>query len=146
MSYHHLSIEERACIVVYYKEKRSVTEIAKLLGRSKSAISRELQQNESRDKGYNAIGAQRKYKQRRWLCVRKTKMIEDKQLYRMVCEGLEKYWSPEQICHTLPKNHSISYCTIYRAIANKILPKGSKRKTQTIRQAAKTQKSKGYLL
>jgi len=70
MSYKHLTIEERACIALYIKEGKGVTEIARLVGRSKSTISRELRRNPSRDEGYNAIGAQRKYNARRQKCVR----------------------------------------------------------------------------
>ena len=123
MSYHHLTIEERACIGVYYKENRKATEIARLLGRDKSTISRELRRNESRDEGYNALGAQRKYHQRRRRCVRPIKLAKNTRLHELVCKGLSNYWSPEQISHTLPKGGSVSYCTIYRAIANKILPR-----------------------
>lgn len=65
MSYTHLTIEDRACIYFYYKKDLKVSEIAKLLGRDKSTISRELRRNHSRDEGYNAIGAQRKYNKRR---------------------------------------------------------------------------------
>ena len=55
MSYHHLTIEERACLHQYYKNGLKVTEIAEMLGRNKSTISRELRRNKSRDEGYNTI-------------------------------------------------------------------------------------------
>ena len=71
MSYNHLTIEERACIAQYYKNNLKISEIATLMGRNKSTISRELKRNHSRDEGYNAIGAQRKYNKRRKKCVRK---------------------------------------------------------------------------
>ena len=51
MSYHHLTIEERACLHQYYKNGLKITEIAEMLGRNKSTISRELRRNKSRDEG-----------------------------------------------------------------------------------------------
>lgn len=45
MNYSHLSIEERCCIRDYYKNCKSYREIAKLIGRNVSTISRELNRN-----------------------------------------------------------------------------------------------------
>ena len=123
MSYQHLTTEERACLSVYYKCKKTVTEIAVLLKRSKSTISRELRRNHSCDEGYNPVGAQRKYNARRKKCIRKTKLQVNKDLLKVVCEGLENYWSPEQISNTLPEEKKICFSTIYRAINNKLIPK-----------------------
>ena len=122
MSYHHLTIEERACIALYYKQNKSISEISNLIGRNKSTISRELRRNHSRDDGYNSVGAQRKYNARRRTCVRKHLLKLDKQLFRRVCEGLANYWSPEQISNTLPKDKKICFSTIYRAINSKLIP------------------------
>jgi len=123
MSYHHLTIEERACIGVYYKEKRSITEIGLLIGRSKSTISREIKRNQNCIEGYNAVGAQRKYNTRRRNCARKPILQINIETYNKVCEGLSKYWSPEQISNTLPKNIRVCFSTIYRAIKKKYIPK-----------------------
>lgn len=123
MSYQHLTIEERACIAVYYKQNKSKTEIAQLLNRNKSTISRELRRNHSRDDGYNSIGAQRKYNARRKHCVREPLLKSDKDLFALVCEGLSKYWSPEQISNTLPADNRVCFSTIYRAINNKLIPR-----------------------
>ena len=43
--YHHFTIEERACLRKYYVEGKSYREIAKLLGRNVSSVSRELRRN-----------------------------------------------------------------------------------------------------
>ena len=123
MSYHHLTIEERACIALYYKQNKSVSEISKLINRNKSTISRELRRNPSRDEGYNPVGAQRKYNARRKNCVRKQLLESNEQLFVLVCEGLSNYWSPEQISNTLPKSQKICFSTIYRAIHNKLIPR-----------------------
>ena len=42
MSYIHLTIEERCCIREYYKKGKSYREIARLIGRNVSTISREI--------------------------------------------------------------------------------------------------------
>lgn len=143
MSYQHLTIEERACIAFYYKENRSVTEIAKLLSRNKSTISRELCRNQSRDEGYNPIGAQRKYNSRRKKCVRKIILKTNKELYEKVCEGLNNYWSPEQIINTLPKGMSLCFSTIYRAIRSKTIPKECCVKLRRYGKILRHRKSKG---
>ena len=122
MSYRHLTIEERACIAVYRKENRGVTEIANLLNRDKSTISRELKRNPSREEGYNPIGAQRKYNARRKKCIRKRVLEANKELFDMVCAGLANYWSPEQISNTLPKGMRVCFSTIYKAIKSKVIP------------------------
>ena len=43
--YHHFTIEERACLRKYYVEGKSYRQIAKLLGRNVSSVSRELRRN-----------------------------------------------------------------------------------------------------
>lgn len=127
MSYNHITIEERACIAQYYKNNLRISEIAALLGRNKSTISRELRRNHSRDEGYNAIGAQRKYNKRRKKCVRKT-ILSTKSIYEKVKSGLDKYWSPEQISNKLPKGNGVSTSTIYRALNNNVFPLTVKKK------------------
>ena len=47
MNYTHLTIEERSCLRKYYVEGKSYREIARLLGRNVSTISRDI---------YKAIG------------------------------------------------------------------------------------------
>ena len=122
MSYHHLTIEERACIALYIKEKKKPCEIALLLNRDKSTISRELMRNQSQYGEYNPVGAQRKYNVRRRKCSRKRILKTNTELYNRVCEGLGNYWSPEQIINTLPKGMKICFSTIYRAIKSKNIP------------------------
>ena len=45
MNYHHLTIEERACLREYYKKGYSYRKIAELIGRNVSTVSRELRRN-----------------------------------------------------------------------------------------------------
>jgi len=122
MSYHHLTIAERACIQQYKRNGLKQVEIAEQIKRSESCISRELARNASRDEGYNAIGAQRKYNKRRKNCVRKRILETNKKLFKKIQTGLNQYWSPEQIVNTLPHQYHISISTIYRAVKKKLIP------------------------
>ena len=45
MNYHHLSIEEHSCIRKYYVDGLNYREIARLVGRNVSTISREIRRN-----------------------------------------------------------------------------------------------------
>ena len=47
MNYNHLTIEERCCIRKYYNERKSFREIAELVGRNVSTISREIWRNKT---------------------------------------------------------------------------------------------------
>ena len=47
MNYNHLTIEERCCIRKYYNEGKSFREIADLVGRNVSTISREIWRNKT---------------------------------------------------------------------------------------------------
>ena len=143
MSYKHLTIEERACIALYYKNNLKISEIAVLIGRSKSTISRELRRNHSRDEGYNAIGAQRKYNKRRKNCVKK-QLLSNEGIYDLVKSGLEEYWSPEQVSNTLPEGYVVSTSTIYRALNNNMFPLSTKKKQRRYgKQLKRNRKTKG---
>ena len=91
MNYNHLTIEERACIIKFKEMKLSIREMAKLLNRSPSTISRELKRNSFKKSinysviGYSPITAQKKYNERRKNCHRQLKIdieikkyVEDK--------------------------------------------------------------------
>ena len=47
MNYRHFSIEERCCLREYYVKGKSYREIARLLGRNVSSISREIMRNKT---------------------------------------------------------------------------------------------------
>ena len=116
MSYKHLNIVEREMIAIYRAKSWSLCQIAKLLGRNKSTISREL----ARNKGdYLTSKAQARYKRRRKKC-RPHKLLENPELFALVKKWfLGCHWSPEQIASRLKLENypiQISYKTIYRAI------------------------------
>ena len=118
MSYTHFTLTERVCLQEYLKEGKSYREIAKLLGRSPSTISREVKRNFSKKKKrYNHWRATILYMSRRKNCVRKNVIQKDSDLYQFIVECLEKYWSPEIIAEQCRrKGYSVCFTTIYRAL------------------------------
>jgi transposase, IS30 family len=91
----HLTSAERKILYRLYKKGKSKAEIAEVMGRHRSTIYRELQRNTGQ-RGYRPKQAQRLADQRRLACHRSRK-LEDTRLHQYVQEGLEKYWSPDQI-------------------------------------------------
>lgn len=116
----HLTLEEREEIRANLSAKKSIREIARLLNRSPSTISREIQRNRGR-RYYKAVDANN----RAWRMARRPKpcLLEtNSELKFIVLEKLESNWSPEQISgwlkRTMPRNKSmrISAETIYKTI------------------------------
>lgn len=76
MNFIHLTIEERACISKFKQMNMSLREMAKILDRNVSTISRELKRNSYKKSinysvvGYSPIIANKKYKERRINCHR----------------------------------------------------------------------------
>ena len=67
MSYKHITINERCCIVEYLNLGWNLSKIAKELNRNKSTISREIKRNIINGK-YSAHIAQSNYESRRVKC------------------------------------------------------------------------------
>ena len=97
MNYHHLTIEERSCIRKYYVDGLSYREIARLIGRNVSTVSREIRRN----------------------C---THMYDIPTYYE---EKLKATWSPEQMACTPCELKMPSWRTIYRWIYEKYLVSGN---------------------
>ena len=73
MNYHHLSIEERSCIRKYCVDGLSYREIAQLIGKNVSTVSREVWRNCTHMYDiptYYPYAAQKKYLLRRSWCHR----------------------------------------------------------------------------
>lgn len=121
MSYYHLTTEDRKCIERFYQKGLKITEIAERIGVHKSTISRELRRNCNKAGIYNAIGAQRSAVKRRKNSSDQPFLLKNKEAYDIVVNGLDHYWSPEEISHTMPENLRISTSTIYRAIKKKLI-------------------------
>ena len=117
MNYHHLSIEERSCIRKYYVDGLSYREIARLIGRNVSTISREIRRNCTHMYDiptYYSHTAQKKYLLRRSYCHRG--MFHSQEGIDYINEKLEATWSPEQIACTPCELKMPSWRTIYRWI------------------------------
>jgi IS30 family transposase len=98
-------------------------QIAQVIGKSQSAISRELARNGTPHRRYRPVLAHRRAVVRRQeaLALRTAKM-DRPQLLKVVQEGLGKYWSPQQIAGRLAHEQAwplISHETIYKWIAAK---------------------------
>lgn len=129
--YRHLTAEERACLAEYLREGKNMVEIAAMLKRSPSTISREIKRNRNKNERtdgtyYNPVIADIRYRRRRKRCVRKPRLAPHTALYEYVCSKLQGYWSPEEITLTWKREHPderLSNGTIYRAVDKEELPK-----------------------
>jgi IS30 family transposase len=122
--YKHFTLSERDRLQQFLAEGKSYNEIAKLLDRDPSTISREVKRNSNKKtKQYNAVGATMKYIHRRKRCVRKHVIQPNSALCKFIVECLKKFWSPEIIANKCKeKGFSVSFSTIYRAIKEARLP------------------------
>ena len=126
MNYHHLTIEERSCIRKYYVDGLSYREIARLIGRDVSTVSREIRRNCTHMYDiptYYPHTAQKKYLLRRSYCHRG--MFHSQEVIDYIEEKLRATWSPEQIACTPCELKMPSWRTIYRWIYEKYLVNGN---------------------
>ena len=110
MKYKHLSQTERYQIHTLMKAGHDQTQIAKLLDRHKSTISRELSRN-SGSRGYRPkqaceMSADRAQNSRNAPTIAPWVREE-------VCTLLQIQWSPEQIASQLPISHETVYQHVY---------------------------------
>jgi IS30 family transposase len=98
-----LTQEERYQIYALLKAGHTQTEIARVIGRDKSTISRELRRNQGK-RGYRPKQAQQKAQQRRQEAVRSR--ITEAQWTR-VDELLREDWSPEQVSEWLASEEDL---------------------------------------
>jgi len=152
MSYKHLSIQERELLLIHLVQGLSLCQIARLLGRNKSTISRELARNKGE---YLPSRAQARYRRRRKKC-RPHKLLENPELFALVKKlFLECHWSPEQISNRLKLENypiQISYKTIYRAIYAAMFDtpeqkrsEGNRGARRKLRHRGKPRRPKGYV-
>lgn len=119
MPYTHLSPMERGSIEALLKQGLRQAEIARQLGRSPSAICRELARNRGNTKVYEASTAQKRYEVERKAC-RRTCSLDHGPLRRYLYDKLSEGFSPEQITGRLwldfpgQPRMRVSHETIYR--------------------------------
>lgn len=120
--YTHFTLFEREYLQESLKEGKSFRQIAKVLGRSPSSISREVKRNFShKKKHYHPWRATILYITRRKNCRRKSKIIVGTKMYEYILACLQAFWSPEIIAKRCKwQGYSVCCATIYRAIKNHI--------------------------
>ena len=116
MMYHQLTSEERYMISAYHLQGFSHASIAKILGRHRSTISREIHRNQCNDGCYRPSKAITRTRRRRRESRRKW-YFSERQL-QIVAALLRLDWSPEQISGWLHRHRlfTISHQTIYRYV------------------------------
>lgn len=132
MNYIHLTIEERACISKFKEMKMSLREMAKILNRNVSTISRELRRNSYKmainysATRYSPTIANNKYVERRINCHRPIKATNTTLEY--IKNKIKLHWSPDQIINRKDENKPTNFpslSTIYRWIHHGYVPKTS---------------------
>jgi IS30 family transposase len=116
MEYHHLTAKERYLILHHKSNGCSLRQIAQMLARSASTISRELRRNVSGDGRYRPDKADSYARARRWRSRRGSHFAAtDIDLVRSL---VQRKWSPEQVSWRLRKlkQLDIGTATIYRML------------------------------
>jgi IS30 family transposase len=115
--YKHMTLEEREVMAQMHWEGTGVSEIARVLGRDKGTISRELKRNASpKYRCYTPCRAQKRTDARRAEASRRGR-LKDEVIRQYVEEKLAVGWSPELIAGRLGMDHpgkTISYEAIYQ--------------------------------
>jgi len=99
MSYTHINSFQRNELSALLRAEIKQVEIARLLGKTPSAICQELKRNPASNKtGYDAGMAKKKTKKRRIIANARFKKIDnDVWLKKYIEKKIKLYWSPEQI-------------------------------------------------
>ncbi|SFB60523.1 helix-turn-helix domain-containing protein, partial [Azotobacter beijerinckii] len=97
MSYHELSVVERATIQIGLLNQWSQRRIARLLNRSPSTVSREIRRNRGAHGRYVTHEAQHCMQARRQACRPRRKLEPGSELFELTAHLLRKRFSPEQI-------------------------------------------------
>lgn len=131
--YKRFSSVEREEVSRGLAQKRSLSAIAKCLGRDTSTVFREVARNGG-ESGYRAFSAGNQARERASSRKRgKSRLAREIRLRRYVTEKLRKRWSPREIVKRMPEEYPddmtmrISHEAIYRYIY--VLPRGSLKRT-----------------
>lgn len=142
-----LSIEEREKILYYLSQEKSCREIALLLSRSHTTISREVRRN-GREGEYSPSRAESCTRQRFGQCGRKNKIDNNIQLFEEVFNKIFQKWSPEQISGYLKDKYDgnyqmqISHESIYKYIYAKATGELKKQLLKYFRQKGRKNKNR----
>ena len=128
MSYHHLTREERGKLSLLYNNGVKIRQIARVLQRAPSTVSREVKRNRKQER-YRAEDAHTAYVCRRRLP--QPWKLKDPELENYVRAKLLLCWSPEEIAGRLPLEYPaqprmrVSHSTIYRWLHRELLPQAA---------------------
>ena len=149
--YRHLSIEERESLLLSIGEGKTLREIAKILRRSPSPLSRELKRSCEKKRDYSPEKAAKNYRKRRKKCCRHRILKNSAAKALVQYLFLEQQWSPERIANRLKPEHNeiqVSYAAIYRSIylgdlETEKLSHGQRGVAGKLRHRGKTRRRKG---
>lgn len=138
-SYIHFTHDERIFLQQLLKEDKTFREIAGLMGRSPSTISREVKRNRAKyppkHKSDNKFNYHHWRAQIQTICRRRQNrriaLAKDSFKFNYVVEKLNLFWSPEQIAMRMRLDYPgqiVGVATIYRYISRGDLPEISKKK------------------
>jgi IS30 family transposase len=115
MTYTHLTQSERYQIEILCKAGHKQNSIARLMGRDKSCISRELRRNRDQ-RGYRKKQAHSLAQSRKLACLNGPRV--DAKTWAVVDSKLNETWSPQQISGYLlvNKQPGVSHESIYQRI------------------------------
>ena len=135
MTYTHLTRDERYQIAILAKAGHDQSEIADVMNRHRSTISRELRRNRGQ-RGYRPKQAHEFSQARMRACENGPRIPEE--TWAFVDERLGELWSPEQICGRLEERGlpSVSHEAIYSRIY------ADKRNGGTLYRALRCQKAR----
>jgi transposase, IS30 family len=118
--YEQFSLEERCTLSQLSQAGKTVRQIAAVMDRAPSTITRELKRNSGAQLGYQPAYAEQQAKSRRW---RGSRLLRKLDLQQAVLKALAQGWSPAQVAGRLKKENRrtlISYESIYRFIDSQI--------------------------
>ncbi len=135
MSYTHFTLSERKYLQQLLSEGKSFREIARILERSPSSISREVNRNKAKYKPKPIHKPDNKYWYNHWrahtLAItrrrvnRRTALVPGTFKFNYVIEKLSLFWTPEEIAMRLRLDHPgeiVGTSTIYRYLKRNEFP------------------------
>jgi len=119
MAHTHITREDRYKIQAWLELDIEQEEMAERLGKSPSAISREIARNSNHNGSYTAGRADKRARERRKQCKRSSKkLLNDHALRKATLRLLKRKRSPEQIAGRRKRDHKSYVCheTLYQFI------------------------------
>ena len=149
--YAQITLSDRYTIYYERKQGKSYTVIAKILGKHRSSIYRELSRNKCPSHGYYVVEKADSYSRSRRSVSRRNRYYQDND-FTIIRQYLRENWSPEQITGYLRSKgeRAMSHETIYQYIWRNKVDGGSlwshlRRSTKQRRKRYKAYDSRGRL-